>query len=60
MKYITPGFSMSLCSIAQKPKNLVKAIYNIFIMRNFDTVMRKLQGQKWIEWKNEQAILRNS
>ena len=60
MKYITPGFSMSLRSIAQKPKNLVKAIYNIFIVRNFDTVMRKLQGQKWIEWKNEQAILRNS
>ena len=51
---------MSLRSIAQKPKNLVKAIYNIFIMRNFDTVMRKLQGQKWIEWKNEQAIIRNS
>ncbi|PQJ75129.1 cupin-like domain-containing protein [Polaribacter gangjinensis] len=59
MKYITPGFSMSLRSIAQKPKNLAKAIYNIFVMRNFDNVMRKIQGQKWIEWKNEQAILRN-
>lgn len=59
MKYITPGFSMSLRSIAHKPKNLAKAIYNIFIMRNFDNVMRKIQGQKWIEWKNEQAILRN-
>jgi hypothetical protein len=60
MKYITPGFSMSLCSIAQKPKNLAKAVYNIFIMRNFDNVMRKFQDQKWIEWKNEQAIIRNS
>ncbi|WP_445748872.1 cupin-like domain-containing protein [Polaribacter sp.] len=59
MKYITPGFSMSLRSIAQKPKNLAKAIYNIFVMRNFDNLMRKIQGQKWIEWKNEQAILRN-
>jgi hypothetical protein len=29
-------------------------------MRNFDNVMRKLQDQKWIEWKNEQAIIRNS
>ena len=60
MKYITPGFSMSLRSIAQKPKNLAKAVYNIFIMRNFDNVMRKLLDQKWIEWKNEQAIIRNS
>jgi hypothetical protein len=59
MKYITPGFSMSLRSIAHKPKNLAKAIYNIFVMRNFDNLMRKIQGQKWIEWKNEQAILRN-
>jgi hypothetical protein len=59
MKYITPGFSMSLRSIAHKPKNFAKAIYNIFIMRNFDNIMRKIKGQKWIEWKNEQAILRN-
>lgn len=59
MKYITPGFSMSLRSIAHKPKNLANAIYNIFIMRNFDNLMRKIKGQKWIEWKNNQAILRN-
>ncbi|MDP5092446.1 MAG: cupin-like domain-containing protein [Polaribacter sp.] len=56
MKYITPGFSMSLRSIAHKPLNLAKAIYNIFIMRNFDNLMRKINGQKWIDWKNEQAI----
>lgn len=56
MKYSTPGFSMSLRSIAHKPKNLGKAIYNIFIMRNFDNLMRRIKGQKWIDWKNEQAI----
>ncbi len=56
MKYITPGFSMSLRSIAHKPKNLAKAIYNIFIMRNFDNLMRRIKGQQWIDWKNEQAI----
>ena len=58
MKYITPGFSMSLRSIAHKPKNLAKAIYNIFIMRNFDNLMRRIKGQKWIDWKNEQAIVK--
>ena len=56
MKYLTPGFSMSLRAIARNPKNFGKAIYNIVIMRHFDTLMRKLQGQKWIDWKNEKAL----
>ena len=59
MKYITPGFSMSLRAIARNPKNLGKAIYNVFVMRSIDTIMRKIKGQKWIDWKNEQALLKN-
>jgi hypothetical protein len=58
MRYITPGFSMSLRAIARNPKNFGKAIYNVFIMRNYDNIMRKIKGQKWIDWKNEQAIER--
>ena len=58
MKYITPGFSMSLRALTKNPKNLAKAIYNIAVMRNFDTFMRKLKGQGWIDWKNQQAITR--
>ncbi len=58
MKYITPGFSMSLRAIARNPKNLGKAIYNIIVMRSIDSMMRKLQGQKWIDWKNDYAIKR--
>ncbi|TVZ58114.1 Cupin-like domain-containing protein [Flavobacteriaceae bacterium MAR_2010_105] len=58
MKYLTPGFSMSLRAIARRPKNLSKAIYNIFVMRHFDNVMRRLNGQNWIDYKNEQAIIR--
>lgn len=60
MRYITPGFSMSLRSTPKKPKNLAKAIYNIVIMRYFDILMRKLKGQRWIDWKNEQAIVRTN
>ena len=56
MKYITPGFSMSLRAIARRPKNLSKAIYNVFIMRNFDNLMRRFKGQKWIDWKNKKAL----
>ena len=56
MKYITPGFSMSLRAIARNPKNLGKAIYNVFVMRSIDNVMRRIKGQKWIDWKNNKAI----
>ena len=57
MRYVTPGFSMSLRSMPKKPKNLSRAIYNIFVMRHFDNLMRRLKGQEWIDWKNEQAGL---
>lgn len=56
MRYITPGFSMSMRAIAMNPKNLSKAIYNIFVMRNIDNLMRRVKGQKWIDEKNEKAI----
>ncbi len=60
MRYITPGFSMSLRAIARKPINLGKAIYNIVIMRSTDNIMRRLRGQKWIDWKNDFAIKRTN
>ncbi len=56
MKYLTPGFSMSLRAIARNPKNFFKAIYNIVIMRAIDNAMRRLRGQKWIDWKNKKAL----
>ena len=58
MRYITPGFSMSLRSLAQQPKNLAKAVYNVFLLRHYDNWMRKIRGQSWIDWKNEQAVIR--
>ncbi len=58
MRYITPGFSMSHRALARNPKNLVKALYNVVVMRHYDNVMRKLKGKDWIEWKNQAAIER--
>lgn len=46
MRYLSPGFSMSLRSVARNPKNLSKAIYNVFVMRNIDNAMRKMRRQK--------------
>ncbi|MGJ8665585.1 MAG: cupin-like domain-containing protein [Patiriisocius sp.] len=56
MKYITPGFSMSLRAVPRNPLRLGRAVYNVFFMRHFDNLMRKLRGQKWIDWKNKKAI----
>jgi Cupin-like domain len=56
MKYLTPGFSMSLRAFPRKVGNLSKAAYNVFIMRHFDNLMRRMKGQKWIDYKNERAI----
>lgn len=56
MKYVSPGFSMSLRALPQKFTHLAKAVYNIFIMRHFDVLMRKLRGQKWLDYKNKKAI----
>lgn len=58
MRYLTPGFSMSLRAIARNPANLGRAVYNLLVMRHFDNLMRRVQGQRWIDWKNEQAIVR--
>lgn len=60
MRYITPGFSMSLRAVARNPFRLSKAIYNIVVMRTVDNFMRKIRGQKWLEWKNNYAIKRTN
>jgi ribosomal protein L16 Arg81 hydroxylase len=58
MQYLTPGFSISLRSYPRKIKNLGKALYNLLFMRHYDNFMRKRKGQEWIDYKNDQAILR--
>lgn len=56
MKYVTPGFSMSLRAFPRKMGNLSQAVYNIFVMRHFDNLMRKWKGQQWIDYKNDAAV----
>ncbi|NIJ45827.1 hypothetical protein FHR24_002298 [Wenyingzhuangia heitensis] len=55
MKYITPGFSMSLRSLATHPKNLTHALYNFTVMIPLENLMRKTLGEKWMNWKNKKA-----
>ncbi|MES2573733.1 MAG: cupin-like domain-containing protein [Bacteroidota bacterium] len=57
MKYLTPGFSMSLRAFPRKIANLGKAAYNVLVMRHYDVLMRKWKGQDWIDYKNKQAVI---
>jgi len=57
MKYITPGFSMSLRALPKRFKHLRYALYNVFYMRHYDNFMRRRKGQAWIDEKNERAIV---
>jgi hypothetical protein len=57
MKYLTPGFSMSLRAFPRSIIKLSKAAYNVFIMRHFDNFMKKRKGQEWIDYKNEKALI---
>lgn len=57
MKYLTPGFSMSLRAFPRSIIKLSKAAYNVFIMRHIDNFMKKRKGQKWIDYKNEKALI---
>ena len=60
MKYLTPGFSMSLRAFPRSIVKLSKAAYNVFIMRHIDNFMKKRKGQKWIDYKNEKALIKTN
>ena len=58
IKYEKPSLSLTLRSLPRKPKMIAEVLSNLLFVRNYDNLMRKLKGQKWIDYKNEQAISR--
>ncbi len=60
MTYLTPGFSMSIRSVAKNVTNFGQATYNVFFLRYLDNFMRKFRGQKWIEYKKAKAVSRTN
>ncbi|MGL4767374.1 MAG: cupin-like domain-containing protein [Formosimonas sp.] len=56
MKYLTPGFSMSLRGLATRPSHMVKAFWNLFVVRHFDNFMRRSKGAAWLAYKDQKAI----
>jgi len=60
MKYETAGFSLSLRSLAGRPRNLFKGLMNLVVNRNYDNWMRRRKGQEWLDYKDAEAIRRTN
>lgn len=58
IKYETPSLSLTLRSLPTSPKKILEVLHNLVITRNYDNLMRKLKGQAWIDYKNEEAVRR--
>lgn len=58
ISYLDGGFSMSLRALPQDPRRFCGMMYNIFFMRHFDFFIRRIRGQKWIDFKEKWAYKR--
>ncbi|OBQ56930.1 cupin-like domain-containing protein [Tamlana sp. s12] len=56
IKYLDGGFSMTLRALPKRPKKFATMLYNVFIMRHFDNLMRRFYGQKWLDYKEKLSI----
>ncbi|WP_010227563.1 cupin-like domain-containing protein [Gillisia marina] len=57
VKYETPCLSLTLRSLPTKPTKILEVLKNVILVRNYDNLMRKLKGQKWIDYKNTRAVI---
>lgn len=55
ISYMNGGFSMSLRALPQDPRRFLGMLYNVFFMRHLDNFIRKVRGQKWIDFKEKWA-----
>lgn len=56
IKYLDGSFSLTIRAFSRKPKTFLNMLYNVFIMRHFENVMRKWKGQKWLDYKEAKAL----
>ncbi|MGJ8664951.1 MAG: cupin-like domain-containing protein [Patiriisocius sp.] len=56
INYLDGGFSITLRSFVKKPGTLATMLYNVIILRNFENLMRKSFGQKWVDYKEEKMV----
>lgn len=58
VKYESPCLSLTLRSLPTKPMKILEVLNSVIFVRNYDNLMRKIRGQKWIDYKNTLAVKR--
>jgi hypothetical protein len=58
MEYIDAGFAMSLRAMDRSLALKLKGVKNLFLMRNFDTLMKKTVPVMWGRYKEQTALRR--
>jgi ribosomal protein L16 Arg81 hydroxylase len=60
IKYLDGGFSITLRAFPKKPRTLAKMMSNVFFMRPFENGMRKIWGQKWVDYKEKKILVKTN
>ncbi len=58
IKYEKASLSLTLRSLPRSPRKIAEVLNNLLFIRNYDNLMRKFKGQKWIDYKNAVAVKR--
>lgn len=56
--YLDGGFSITLRAFPRNFKKLARLFSNILFMRTFENLMRRIIGQKWVDYKEENTLKR--
>jgi hypothetical protein len=60
IKYLDGGFSMTLRALPRHPARFANMLYNVMVMRHFDNLMRRISGQKWLDYKENKVLRRTN
>jgi hypothetical protein len=56
MEYLDSGFAMSLRALQSSVSGKLKGVWNLFGMRQIDTLMKKTAPKWWYEYKKEKVL----
>ncbi len=58
IQYTTQGYSVAHRALSASFADKAEGFWNVFIVRRYDTLMRKLLGKKWFNYKQQTAFKR--
>jgi len=56
VEYLESGFAMSLRAVQRNVPGLLHGAWNVFGMRNIDTLLKKLAADWWYEYKKDKLL----